>query len=51
MPNPTPAWSDSCAADPVPAPDDDGPWCTSGLLPEQRGRVTDVPLTSQEEYL
>lgn len=36
----TSTWSDSCAADPVPAPDDDGPWCASGLLPEQREHRT-----------
>lgn len=47
MTAPTPAWSDSCAADPEPAPDDAGPWCASGLLPEQRGRVTDVDLEGE----
>ena len=29
----TPVWTDSCAADPEPTPDDDGPWCAS-LAPE-----------------
>lgn len=40
----TPVWSDSCAADPEPTPDDDGPWCrpTPGLLPEQRSNIDTV---------
>ena len=44
----TPVWSDSCAADPEPTPDDDGPWCrTPGLLPEQRQHVEAVPVIGE----
>lgn len=47
MPEPTPTWSDTCAVDPVPAPDDDGPWCTTGLLPEQRSNIVTVTVNGE----